>query len=384
MLQRTRRMKVRTTCPLGWWVAFLFAVTLLRVPMAWAQVPTDDQKHTAGDEAVTSDMGGMPLLFRTPETGLAIGGVLLYTSGLDKKRASPIISGLMYTEKKQILWGVGARQILDGEDRSIYAYSEIAKFPQTFFGVGRATKRGDAMAYQEERQNLEFGGDREVIPHLSVGSGLILRNDKFKSLESNGEGLLGFNRYHGEGGGPQRGAQFYLLWESTNDNYFPSQGLKVQLFSQHYFKQWGSRYPFSGQKLDARYYQLLAPNWIQAHQFFVQNLNGDPPFYQLAQMGGNDLLRGYYKGRYRDRKMMIVQTETRYRFSKYWNLAVFGGLGNVSRVWSELPDEAMKPSYGTGVRYQISPKQKINVRLDVGWGDDQGGPQIYLYVMEAW
>lgn len=384
MLQQARLMTGQHPGCMGWWASFCLFLAVLWMPKAWAQVPTDDQKHTAGEEAVTSDMGGMPLLFRTPETGMAIGGVLLYTSGLDKKRASPIISGLMYTEKKQILWGVGARQILNGEDSSIYAYSEIAKFPQTFFGTGRNTKRGDATAYQEERQNLEFGGDREVIPHLSVGSGLILRNDKFKTLESNGEGLLGFNRYHGEGGGPQRGAQFYLLWESTNDNYFPSQGMKVQLFSQHYFKQWGSRYPFSGQKLDARYYQLLAPNWIQAHQFFVQNLNGDPPFYQLAQMGGNDLLRGYYKGRYRDRKMMILQTETRYRFSKYWNLAVFGGLGNVAHIWSELPDEAMKPSYGTGVRYQISPKQKINVRLDVGWGDDQGGPQIYLYVMEAW
>lgn len=384
MLQHTRRIKVRTPCPLGRWVSLWFAVTLLMVPTAWAQVPTDDQKRTAGDEAVTSDMGGMPLLFRTPETGLAIGGVLLHTSGLDKKRASPIISGLMYTEKKQILWGIGARQILDGEDRSIYAYSEIAKFPQTFFGVGRHTKRSDATAYQEERQNLEFGGDQELLPHLSVGSGLILRNDKFESLESAGKGLLGFGAYRGEDGGPQRGAQVYLLWESTNDNYFPSEGQKIQLFSQHYIKQWGSRYPFSAQKLDARSYHLLAPNWIQAHQFFVQNLNGDPPFYQLAQMGGNDLLRGYYKGRYRDRKLIILQTESRYRFSKYWNVALFGGFGNVSREWHEMPDEALKPSYGTGVRYQISPKQKINVRLDVGWGDDQGGPQIYLYVMEAW
>lgn len=384
MLQHTRPIKVRPPRPLGWWHSFLFAVTLLMVPEARAQVPTDDQKHTAGDEAVTSDMGGMPLLFRTPETGLAIGGVLLYTSGLDKKRASPIISGLMYTEKKQILWGVGARQILDGEDRSIYAYSEIARFPQTFFGVGRDTKRGNATAYQEERQNLEFGGDQELLPHLSVGAGLIVRNDQFESLEPAGKGLFGGGLYHGEEGGPQRGAQVYLLWESTNDNYFPSQGLKIQLFSQHYIKQWDSRYPFSAQKLDARSYHLLAPNWIQAHQFFIQNLNGDPPFYQQAQMGGNDLLRGYYKGRYRDRKLIILQTETRYRFSKYWNAAIFGGFGNVSREWFEIPDEALKPSYGAGVRYQISPKQKFNVRFDVGWGDDQGGPQIYLYVMEAW
>lgn len=384
MLQQARLMKGLYPELLGCLVSLCLLSATLLIPKAEAQVPTDDQKRTAGEEAVTSDMGGMPLLFRTPETGMAIGGVLLYTSGLDKKRASPIISGLMYTEKKQILWGVGARQILNGEDSSVYAYSEIAKFPQTFFGVGRETHRGDATAYQEERQNLEFGGDKELIPHLSVGSGLILRNDKFKTLESNGEGLLGSGRYLGEAGGPQRGVQVYLLWESTNDNYFPSEGMKVQLFSQHYFKQWGSRYPFSAQKLDARFYQLLAPNWIQAHQFYIQNLNGDPPFYQLAQLGGNDLLRGYYKGRYRDRKMIIMQTETRYRFSKYWNLAIFGGMGNVSKLWYEMPDEPLKPSYGTGVRYQISPKQKINVRLDVGWGEDQGGPQIYLYVMEAW
>lgn len=347
------------------------------------QVVTDDQKRTAS-EAATSDMGGMPLLFRTPETGLALGGVLLYTSGLDKKRASPIISGLMYTEKKQVLWGVGARQILNGEDSSIYFYSEVARFPQTFFGTGRDTNRRDHTAYQEERENIEFGGDREVLPNLSVGGGLIVRNDRFRTLEPSGAGLLGKGNYRGEEGGPQRGAQFYLLWESTNDNYFPSEGMKIQLFSQRYFKQWKSRYPFSGQKLDARFYHMLAPDWIQAHQLFVQNLSDEPPFYQLAQLGGNDLLRGYYKGRYRDRKLVIAQTETRWRFSKYWNVVAFGGFGNVAYDWQDMPDEAFKPSYGAGIRYQISPKQKINVRLDVGWGRDQGGPQVYLYVMEAY
>lgn len=386
MLQQARRKARRNPILIGLWALLCLHTLLLPASSAFAQNPTEDQKRTAADaaEKATTDWGGMPLLFRTPETGMALGGVLLYTSGLDKKRASPIISGLMYTEKKQILWGVGAREILSGEDSSLYAYTEIAKFPQTFFGTGRHTLRSDATAYQEERQNLEFGGDRELIPHLSVGGGLIMRNDKFESLESEGEGLLGFGRYRGEDGGPQRGAQVYLLWESTNDNYFPTQGMKIQLFSQHYIKDWGSRYPFSGQKLDARFYQMLTPHWVQAYQLYMQNLNGDPPFYQLAQMGGNDLLRGFYKGRYRDRKLIIAQTETRYRFSKYWNWVGFGGVGSVGHDWHEMTDSALKSSYGTGVRYQISPKQKINVRLDVGWGHDQGGPQIYLYVMEAW
>ncbi|MCX6127792.1 MAG: hypothetical protein NTX25_01855, partial [Proteobacteria bacterium] len=95
-----------------------------------AQDVTDDQKRSAADMANT-EFSGLPLIFRTPETGLALGGVLLYTSGLDQKRPSPIISGLMYTEKKQILWGVGARKILPGQTSSLYMYSELAKFPQT-------------------------------------------------------------------------------------------------------------------------------------------------------------------------------------------------------------------------------------------------------------
>ena len=325
----------------------------------------------------------MPLLFRTPETGLAFGGVLLYTSGLGLKRPSPIISGLMYTEKKQILWGAGGRFILEPQDRSIYFYSEIAKFPQTFYGIGSQTLRQNATSYQEERNLFEFGGDLELIPDLSVGAGLMLRNDVFLSLEPKDQGLLGKSRYLGENGGPQRGVQGYLLWESTDDNFFPTEGLKAQLFSQHYLKEFGSRFPFSAQKLDARYYYLLIPGWIQAVQLFVQNQNGDPPFYQMAQLGGNDILRGYYKGRYRDRKLFVLQTESRLKVSKYWNVVAFSGLGNVADTWARMPDVAAKPSYGAGVRYQISPKQKINLRLDLGWGRNQGGPQVYLYVMEA-
>ena len=371
-----RRLKTALlVCGLG--------LDLAQMPVVFGQSITDDQKHTAGDLA-NSDLGGVPLLFRTPETGWALGGVFLYTSGLREKRVSPIISGLMYTEKKQILWGVGARKIINGGASSVYAYSELAKFPQTFFGVGRSTLRKDATLYQEKRQMLELGGDHELLDHLSLGGGFILRNDAFASLEPEGKGILGYSLYHGEEGGPQRGVQAYLLWESTDDNYFPSEGMKIQLFTQHYLEQLGTRYPFSTQKLDARFYQTLAPQVIQAHQLFVQNLLGNPPFYQLAQLGGNDLLRGYFKGRYRDRKLILAQTETRYRLSKYWNLALFAGAGNVSHRWEEFGDTALKPSYGTGLRYQISPKQKLNVRLDVGWGRDQGGPQVYLYVMEAY
>lgn len=348
-----------------------------------AQDVTDDQKRSAADMANT-EFSGLPLIFRTPETGLALGGVLLYTSGLDQKRPSPIISGLMYTEKKQILWGVGARKILPGQTSSLYMYSELAKFPQTFFGLGSNTRLYDASSYLEERQLLEFGGDYELLSHLSIGGGLILRNDHFISLEPLDKGLLGKHQFYGEEGGMQRGIQTYLLWESTDDNFFPSQGMKIQVFKQDYLKEMGSAYPFSAQKLDARFYQLLTPDWIQAHQIFIQNQNGNPSFYQLAQLGGNDILRGYYKGRYRDRKLIVLQSESRFRVSKYWNWVAFAGLGDVAHSWEGMTEAEIKPSIGSGVRYQISPQQKINVRLDIGWGQDQGGPQVYLYVMEAY
>ena len=56
-------------------------------------------------------------------------------------------------------------------------------------------------------------------------------------------------------------------------------------------------------------------------------------------------------------------------------------MGAVAPDLGGFRDAEALPSGGFGVRYMIAPKNKVNFRVDVGWGKD--GHAIYLGVGEA-
>lgn len=343
-----------------------------------AQEIGDSQKRAAPS---LSETAGLPAIFHTPETGLAFGGVVIYTADTSLKKPSPIITGLMYTEKKQILWASGTKQSFKDGAYALFGYFEFAKFPQKFFGIGNQTKTEHEEVYEEQRFAFELGGEVRIKGPLNFGLKLQSQQDFHDKFEE--DGMFARNEVPGQEGGHQNGFQAFLFWDSSNDNFYPSQGNKITLAYQNYLKDFGSDYPFDAVRLDARSYYSLSKQTILANQLYLQSLNSQPPFYQLGQLGGNNLLRGYFKGRYRDRKLAVFQSELRQSIAKYWRLVLFGGFGNVHREWDEFTFQALKPSYGVGVRYQIATKQKLNLRLDAGIGDPKKGPQLYLYVMEA-
>ncbi|MFW7381637.1 MAG: hypothetical protein ACOH5I_22710 [Oligoflexus sp.] len=338
----------------------------------------DDKKRAAPS---LSETAGMPALFRTPETGLGLGAVIIYTKDTSVRKPSPIISGLMYTEKKQLLWATGTKQNFDNGNFAFFGYFELTKFPQKYYGVGNNTRLADEEVYQENRVALEFGGETKVYRSLSLGLKLLGQRDTHDQFES--QGMFSRNEVSGQQGGHQRGFQGFLFWDTADDNFYPSKGSKITLAYINYLDELGSEYPYDGIKLDARIYRQLTSQTILATQVYVQGLNQNPPFYQLGQLGGNDLLRGYFKGRYRDRKLTVLHSELRQSISKYWRVVAFGGFGNVHRDWDQYTLDNLKPAYGAGLRYQITTKQKLNLRLDVGIGEPKEGPQVYLYVMEA-
>ena len=45
-------------------------------------------------------------------------------------------------------------------------------------------------------------------------------------------------------------------------------------------------------------------------------------------------------------------------------------------------DADLLPSVGTGLRYQVTKKTKVNLRLDVAFGED-GDPEIYFGIGES-
>ncbi len=92
-------------------------------------------------------------------------------------------------------------------------------------------------------------------------------------------------------------------------------------------------------------------------------------------------MRGYYEGRYRDKKLLVVQTE--YRFPIVWRFGgvLFAGAGDVAPTLGQFALQTIKPSYGFGLRYMFDPLEKMRIRIDFGWGKGTSG--MYVTANEA-
>jgi outer membrane protein assembly factor BamA len=102
----------------------------------------------------------------------------------------------------------------------------------------------------------------------------------------------------------------------------------------------------------------------------------------MGLLGGSYWMRGYYYGRYRDKNMVTFQTE--YRFPLFWRFGgvAFAGLGDVAPEFKKFNTKTIKWTFGTGLRFTFDAQEKINARLDFGFGND-GNFGFYAMVVEA-
>lgn len=89
------------------------------------------------------------------------------------------------------------------------------------------------------------------------------------------------------------------------------------------------------------------------------------PWTVWPDAGGDIRLRGYYKGRYRDRNLLSAQVELRQKIYGPHGAAVWGGAGNVFPSFQELNIKNTLPTYGAGYRLSLL---GLVLRLDAGFG----------------
>jgi outer membrane protein assembly factor BamA len=144
----------------------------------------------------------------------------------------------------------------------------------------------------------------------------------------------------------------------------------------------GSDFTFNRYDIDLRRYLPLAKSHILALQSRILFQSGTPPFWRLGLLGGEESMRGYYLGRYRDRNMIALQAEYRW-VPVFWRLglAAFVGLGDVAEKVSRFDLKNLKYSYGLGLRFIFDQRQTLNIRLDFGFGKGTSG--VYFTAAEA-
>jgi hypothetical protein len=105
---------------------------------------------------------------------------------------------------------------------------------------------------------------------------------------------------------------------------------------------------------------------------------GNVPYGETSQLGTPFDLRGYTWGRYRDKQMIFLLTEYRYKFRKKnkelskHGVVTWVGTGTIFNKQS-IQDKSHKwlPNVGLGYRFEV--QDRLNVRLDYGFGRQTSG-----------
>ena len=90
-------------------------------------------------------------------------------------------------------------------------------------------------------------------------------------------------------------------------------------------------------------------------------------------MGGNQIMRGYYQGRFRDNNQVALQAEYRRQVIPWLGFVLFGSVGDVAASVDRFDLGDFKAAGGAGVRLMIDKKDRINIRFDYGLGRDTSG-----------
>lgn len=128
---------------------------------------------------------------------------------------------------------------------------------------------------------------------------------------------------------------------------------------------------FSSSEIWANWYTKVWKGGVIATQIHSRLTYGHTPWSQLSTLGGSYTMRGYYEGRYRDKCVADATVELRQRVWRRNGLVLWGGVGNVFPKPSSFKWSRTLPNYGIGYRWEF--KNRMNVRLDLGFGKGQTG-----------
>jgi outer membrane protein assembly factor BamA len=150
---------------------------------------------------------------------------------------------------------------------------------------------------------------------------------------------------------------------------------------------WKSDVEYSRIISDTRFFKSINKRDVLAMQLLGEfNFGGEVPFNQLSQMGGKNMMRGYFRGRFRDQNQIAAQVEYRFLplklgFSKRLGATVFGGVGDVFEDWNQLSIKDIKWSAGVGARFLLFQQKDVYLRVDYAITPDENG--FYIGVGEA-
>jgi len=369
----------------------LFLFVCLTNPL-WAQKKLI-KKLLSNDKDTTRKASFMPIpvLGYSQEVGFEFGLGSLYSFYFDRKdtlnRSSNFSGTASYSTKKTYNLSLKGDAWTKNNLYHLIGEMKFKKTPFNFYGLGNNTNQINEDRLVQQQIKMAFDIEKTFIK--SAYTGLSIGFESYQFTDKIIGGLYTTSPLLNDRDG---GNVVYLgisqSYDTRNSNNYPTKGFFGRATFQYAPNFFGKK-NFTGSliKLNVRNFWPITTQLVLGAQILYYTIQGSKtPFYLLPQLGNDEMMRGYYTGRYRDENLIASQAELRYRFSNRFGLAAFAGTGRVFANGNFSLNQ-LKPNYGLGGRYFFDTAKGLSVRLDYGIGEKRANEDrqsgFYISLAEA-
>jgi len=359
-------------------------VAAVALPLA-AQEPA--QPGQVDIENRQTRISAYPYVFYTPETQFALGAggiATFYTSRRDSiLRPSKVTVSGYYSTRKQYKLSLSPFAYFGKNRWLATAPIDFGQYVDKFWGVGNQAPEIDTEDYKTQTFQAKLEVQMPTPLKLATRIGFVYDFQSVNVTDALENPFLADTTLIGRNGGTSSGIGIGWTWDTRDHTFFPNRGHLQQLKAVFFFPEIGSDFGFSTIEADFRFYwQLGGQDHVLALQAYGSFATGSPPFYRLPALGGQNRMRGYYYGRYRDEGLVTAQLEYRMYVWRRVGIVAFAGAGDVfGSAQSDAAFREFKQTIGFGLRYKFNVAEKVNLRADFGFGRHTSG--VYFGLEEA-
>ena len=326
----------------------------------------------------------VPLYSYSTEAGNIFGLAKFNLIHLSKKdtisKPSKISEVVTFSSKGRINASATTELVFNENKNIILAYINYKKQPEYIFGIGNDVSKDSQEQVQYER--FKFSSTNLFRVAKDFYAGIPVDIATYFNVEPDSNSFLIRDNVTGVKGGFTLGIGLDAAYDSRDNRYNPYHGAYVLAVMMWHPEFLGSVYDYYSFDFNARKYFNPWLNHVIAVQATTTATGGSVPFYDLALLGGDNKMRGYYQGAYRDNVLIDGQVEYRMPIWKIFGMTTWIGTGRVAEKYGDMALDGFKVSYGVGLRIKVDSKNNTNLRIDFGFGGN-GIKGTYINFAEA-
>jgi outer membrane protein assembly factor BamA len=329
-----------------------------------------------------------PIPMFNPTLGDGFGAAAIYLVSLDPcdKKVQPSAFAVGGFGTNNGSWGAGGggNLILRGDRYRITAGVGLGSFHYPYFGIGNdAGTAGAAIQIAQRSKGFLIEPKIRIFRRWFLGpryhfiDNHVTLDESESGDSSNSPVPLPADELE-----LRTAALGLRLQNDTRDSaFYPRLGGLLDGTFDFYDAAFGGRRSYRSILLAYNRYIGFGSKNVLALHGSVCSVWGSAPFYDLCLLGMSQDLRGYEIGRFRDRRFLAGQVE--YRRELFWRLGAvaFIGAGEVGRTFSDFSAADIVPGGGVGLRFLLTRRTHVNLRVDYAWGKNSHA--LYIGVMEA-